>query len=118
VMLVLEGAEETLDDAVGLRALDAGADMAQQRVLAGERLSKDGSAEAGPVVADHSDWRGHSADQFTGGVVDKVELTAVVTQVLEHEDLLGVLDRGVQAGEGVWPRAVGVTVTARQYLVA
>jgi hypothetical protein len=35
-VLVLEGAEEPLDDAVGLRALDSGADVAQQRVFAGE----------------------------------------------------------------------------------
>ena len=35
-VLALEGAEEPLDDAVGLRALDSGADVAQQRVFAGE----------------------------------------------------------------------------------
>jgi hypothetical protein len=35
-VLVLEGAEEPLDDAVDLRALDSGADVAQQRVFAGE----------------------------------------------------------------------------------
>jgi hypothetical protein len=34
-VLVLEGAEEPLDDAVGL-TLDSGADVAQQRVVAGE----------------------------------------------------------------------------------
>jgi len=34
-MLVLQGAEEALDDAVGLRGLDAGADVAQQRIIAG-----------------------------------------------------------------------------------
>jgi hypothetical protein len=30
-VLVLEGTEEPFDDAVGLRALDSGADVAQQR---------------------------------------------------------------------------------------
>jgi len=35
-VLVLQRAEESLDDAVGLRAPDAGADVAQQRLIAGE----------------------------------------------------------------------------------
>jgi hypothetical protein len=45
-VLVLEGAEEPLDDAVGLRALDSGADVAQQN--SGKPCS---STTSGPVPA-------------------------------------------------------------------
>ncbi len=37
-MLVLQRAEESLDDAVGLGAPDAGADVAQQRIASEGRL--------------------------------------------------------------------------------
>ena len=37
-VLVLGRAEEPFDDAVGLRRLDPGADVPQQRIVTGERL--------------------------------------------------------------------------------
>ncbi len=102
-MLVLQGAEEALDDAVGLRGLDAGADVAQQRIVAGERLGKHGTAEAWPVVADHGDGCGHGVQQFAGGLVDQVELAAIGTQILQPEQPFGLPDRVREAGQRVLP---------------
>jgi hypothetical protein len=82
-MLVLQGAEEPLDHPVGLRALDAGADVAQQRVIAGERPGEHRAAEARPVVADDRDRRRHGAQQIAGGLIDQINLAAVVAQVVE-----------------------------------
>jgi hypothetical protein len=49
-VLVLQRAEESLDDAVGLRAPDAGADVAQQRIVASEGRLVGLTTEAGAVV--------------------------------------------------------------------
>jgi hypothetical protein len=49
-VLVIQGAEEPFDHAVGLRAPDSGADVTKQRVVAGERLGEGAAAEARAVV--------------------------------------------------------------------
>jgi hypothetical protein len=76
-VLVFEGAEESLDRAVGLRALDAGADVAQERVLAGERFGEDCAVKAWCVVEDDGDGRGDGAQQLAGGLIDQVDVSAV-----------------------------------------
>jgi hypothetical protein len=54
-LLVLQGAEEPFDDAVGLWAPHSGSDVPQQRVVASERVGEHGPAEARPVVGDDRD---------------------------------------------------------------
>jgi hypothetical protein len=77
-VLVLQRAEEPLDNPVGLRRLDAGADVAQQRILAGERFGEHRAAEAGSVVGDHGDRGGSGARHVAGRLINKVELVAIV----------------------------------------
>jgi hypothetical protein len=48
-VLVLQGAEELFDDAVGLWAPHSGSDVPEQRVVAGERVSQHSPAEAWAV---------------------------------------------------------------------
>ena len=54
-VLVLQGAKEPFDDAVGLWAPHSGSDVPQQRVAAGERVSEHSPAEAWAVVGDQGD---------------------------------------------------------------
>jgi hypothetical protein len=69
-VFVFEGAEESFDDAVGLRGFKAGADVTQQRVVAGECGLEGLPAKAGPVVRDHGDGCGGTADDVFVGVDD------------------------------------------------
>jgi hypothetical protein len=78
-MLVLEGAEEPLDDPAGLRGLDAGADVPQQRAIAGERHLVGLAAAAGSIVTDDGDRGRDGAQQLAGGLVDRVQLAAIFT---------------------------------------
>jgi hypothetical protein len=74
--LVDQGAVQSFHLAVGLRAFDAGADVAQERVLAGERFGEDCAVKAWCVVED-GDGRGDGAQQLAGGLIDQVDVSAV-----------------------------------------
>src|SRR6266545_3970688 len=63
-VLVLQRAEASLDDAVGLRAPDAGPDVAQQRLIAGERRLVGRAAKARAVVGDDGDRSGDDVDDL------------------------------------------------------
>lgn len=117
-VLVLQGAEEPRDDPVGLRGPDAGADTAQQRVLAGERFGEHTAAEAGPAVSDHCDRCRDGAQQFAGGLLDQVDLATIDAQVVERSSRSACWTAAVRQARASGPRAVGVRVVARQYLVA
>jgi hypothetical protein len=101
-VLVLQRAEESLDDAVGLRAPDAGPDVAQ-RLIAGRRLVGL-AAKARAVVGDDGDRSGDDVDDLAGVLVDQFEFATVVSQVVQAENAFGLVD--------------GVILAARQYLVA
>jgi len=58
-----------------------------------------------------------TARRTSRGLIDKVDLAAVLTQILQAEHLLGVCTAAVKQASASTLRAVGVTVTARQYLV-
>ena len=75
-VLVFEGAEEPLDNAVGLRAADSGSDVAQQRVVAVESCLERLPAEARTVVGDQRDrcWDG---PQVGAVVVEQVDAAPV-----------------------------------------
>lgn len=49
---------------------DAGADVAQQRILTSEGGLPGLAAEAGAVVRDDRDWRRDNIDDLTGGLGD------------------------------------------------
>jgi hypothetical protein len=102
-VLVLQRAEESLDDAVGLRAPDAGPDVAQ-RLIAGERRLVGLAAKARAVVGDDGDRSGDDVDDLAGVLVDQFEFATVVSQVVQAENAFGLVD--------------GVILAARQYLVA
>ena len=117
-MLVLQRAEESLDDAVGLRAPDAGADVAQQRIVAGERGLVGLAAEARAVVGDDGDRGGDDVDDLAGVLVDQFEFATVDPQVVQAEDAFGLVDGRVETGERIDAAAGRVIFAARQYLVA
>src|ERR1044072_2638856 len=75
-VFVCEGDEEALDDAVGLRAAPAGADVPEQRVVAGEGPLEGLAAEAGSVVGDDGDGGGHGP-QVGAVVVEQLDAAAV-----------------------------------------
>lgn len=100
-VLIFEGAEEALDDAVGLRRADTGADVTQQRVAAGEGGLVDLAAEARAVIGHDRNWSRDDVDDLAGGLVDEFQLAAVGAQIVEVEHAFGLGDGGVQAGECV-----------------
>jgi hypothetical protein len=91
-MFVLQRAEEPLDYAVGLWAPHLCADVTEQRVVAGERVSEGHATKAWPVVRHDGDRSGCFTDHVVVGV-DDVHHAAVGTEVVEVEDPFG-LDNG------------------------
>jgi hypothetical protein len=91
-MFVLQRAEEPLDYAVGLWAPHPCADVTEQRVVAGERVSEGHATKAWPVVRHDGDRSGCFTDHVVVGV-DDVHHAAVGTEVVEVEDPFG-LDNG------------------------
>ena len=66
--------------------------MAQQRVIAGERLGEGSAAKARPVVADYGDGCRDGAQQLAGCLIDQIELAAIGAQIVELQQPLSVLD--------------------------
>src|SRR6266540_1349822 len=100
-VLVLQRAEESLDDAVGLRAPDAGPDVAQQRLIAGERRLVGLAAKARAVVGDDGDRSGEESDELAGVLVDQFAFATVVPQVVQAENAFGLVDGRVETGERI-----------------
>src|SRR6266545_2876111 len=65
-VLVLQRAEASLDGAVGLRAPEGGPEVAQQRLIAGERRLVGLAAKARAVVGDDGDRSGDDVDELAG----------------------------------------------------
>jgi hypothetical protein len=91
--------------------------MAEQQVVAGERLREHGPAEARPVVGDHCDRCGRFADDEVVGV-DDVHPAPVGAEIIEVENPFRLDHRTPQAGERVltaagWGDGGGQTVLAR-----
>src|SRR6266508_3442935 len=100
-VLVLQRAEESLDDAVGLRAPDAGPDVAQQRLIAGERRLAGLAAKARAVVGDDGDRSGDDVDDLAGVLVDQFAFATVVPQVVQAENAFGLVDGRVETRERI-----------------
>ena len=100
-VLAFEGAEEAFDDAVGLRAPDAGADVARQRIVASEGRLVGLTTEAGAVVGDDGDPCRNHVDDLAGVLVDQFEFATVVPQVVQAENAFGLVDGRVETGERV-----------------
>jgi hypothetical protein len=116
-VLVFQGAEEPFDDSVALRALDPSADMAHQRVLTGEGLSKHLTTETRPVVGDHRDRRRDLPDDRVSGSRMSITARSARRSGSPVSRVASVTACCRQASASA-PRLVGVTVMARQYLVA
>ena len=65
--------------------------MPEQRVVAGERVSKHSPAEAWAVVGDHGDRGWRLADQEVVGV-DDIHHPAVGAEVVDVQDAFGLGD--------------------------
>jgi len=91
--------------------------VAERRVAAGERVSEGHATKAWPVVRHDGNQSGCVTDHVVVGV-DDVDHAAVGTEVVEVEDPFGLDNGPAEEPSASWPRDVGVTVAARQYLVA
>src|SRR6266540_1397290 len=69
-MFVLQRAQEPLDYAVGLWAPHPCADVTEQRVIAGERVSEGHATKAWPIVRHDGDRSGCFTDHVVVGVDD------------------------------------------------
>ena len=72
-----------------------------KRVVAGERILVGLAAEARPVVGHDRDRRRDDVEDLAGGLVDELELAAIVAQIVDPENALAFGDGGVQARERV-----------------
>src|SRR6266540_1648112 len=100
-VLVLQRAEASLDDAVGLRAPEGGPEVAQQRLIAGERRLVGLAAKARAVVGDDGDRSGDDVDELAGVLVDQFAFATVVPQVVQAENAFGLVDGRVETGERI-----------------
>ena len=105
-VFVFERAEEPLDHPVGLRGPDAGPDVAQQRLNAGEGLSEGLTAKARPVIRHDCDRHQHVPDDLPGRVRDR-RLVQILAQVIQAGQASCRGDGLVQAGQGVDAAAGG-----------
>jgi hypothetical protein len=117
-VLVLQRAEESLDDAVGLRAPDAGRDVAQQRLIGGERRLVGLAAKARAVVGDDGDRSGDDVDDLAGVLVDQFAFATVVLKSSRPRTRSASSTAASRHASASTPRPVGVILAARQYLVA
>src|SRR6266540_3407397 len=100
-VLVLQRAEASLDDAVGLRAPEGGPEVAQQRLIAGERRLVGLAAKARAVVGDDGDRSGDDVDELAGVLVDQFAFATVVPQVVQAENAFGLVDGRVETRERI-----------------
>jgi len=80
---------------------DAGPDVAQQRLIAGERRLVGLAAKARAVVGDDGDRSGDDVDDLAGVLIDQFEFATVVSQVVQAENAFGLVDGRVETRERV-----------------